>query len=114
MKYLKSDYPFTIIYEDKISVNSGKAYTSMSIGLTSVKNREATDPKEKYETKYVNFFDPEALLKLSALCTIAYAEIKEKKSEEKKGNSKPKKEEVKEKVKDEEVYDNLNDEIPFN
>lgn len=86
----------------------------MSIGLTSVKNREATDPKEKYETKYLNFFDPEALLKLSALCTIAYSEIKDKKTAEKKENSKQKKEKVKDEVKDEEVYDNLNDEIPFN
>lgn len=74
MKYYKSDYPWSVIYEDKLSNRTGKMYGATSIGYKSVKDKNATG-KDKYETKYLNFFDPADMLKLSALCLRAYAEL---------------------------------------
>lgn len=74
MKYYKSDYPWSVIYEDKLSSRTGKMYGATSIGYKSVKDKNATG-KDKYETKYLNFFDPADMLKLSALCLRAYSEL---------------------------------------
>ncbi|MCH5201892.1 MAG: hypothetical protein J1F17_01670 [Oscillospiraceae bacterium] len=75
-KIIKKDYPFTIIVEDKIGKNSGKLYQAISVLHTSVKNKDATDPKEKYETTYFNFFDERDLLKLSSLSESVYMALK--------------------------------------
>ena len=82
-KIINKDYPFTIIVEDKVSKNNGKEYQAISIMHTSIKNKDAKDPKEKYETKYFNFFDERDLLKLSSLANKTYAEIKKARSLEK-------------------------------
>ncbi len=82
-KIINKDYPFTIIVEDKVSKNNGKEYQAISIMHTSIKNKDAKDPKEKYETKYFNFFDERDLLKLSSLANNTYAEIKKARSLEK-------------------------------
>lgn len=74
MKYWKSDYPWSVIYEDKFSTRTGKQYGATSIGYKSVKDKNATG-KDKYETHYINFFDPADMLKLSALCLRAYSEL---------------------------------------
>ena len=78
MKLIKKDYPFTIIIEDKLS-KKGTMYQSISIGHTSVKNKEATDPKEKYSTEWLGFFDEKDLLKLSSLCENTYRDLKDAK-----------------------------------
>lgn len=75
-KIIKKDYPFTVIVEDKIGKNSGKLYQAISVLHTSVKNKDAIDPKEKYETTYFNFFDERDLLKLSSLTENTYTELK--------------------------------------
>ena len=102
MKLIKKDYPFTIIIEDKLSKYSGKMYQSISIGYTSVKNKEATDPKEKYKTDWLGFFDEKDLLKLSSLCENIYRDLKDSKQ-------KPKSETVN----DTASYENLDDNLPF-
>jgi hypothetical protein len=102
MKLIKKDYPFTIIIEDKLSKYSGKMYQSISIGYTSVKNKEATDPKEKYKTDWLRFFDEKDLLKLSSLCENIYRDLKDSKQ-------KPKSETVN----DTASYENLDDNLPF-
>ena len=102
MKLIKKDYPFTIIIEDKLSKSSGKMYQSISIGYTSVKNKEATDPKEKYKTEWLGFFDEKDLLKLSSLCENIYRDLKDSKQ-------KPKSEPVN----DTASYENLDDNLPF-
>lgn len=83
-KIIKKDYPFTIIIEDKTSKNTGKEYQAISILHTTVKNKDATDPKEKYETTYFNFFDGVDLLKLSSLCENSYIELTKQRGEERK------------------------------
>jgi hypothetical protein len=80
MKILKKDYPFTIMIEDKVGKNSGKMYQSVSVGYTSVKNKDATSPQEKYETKWLNFFDERDLLKLQAVASSAYDAVRNEKS----------------------------------
>lgn len=82
MKIVKKDYPFDVIIQDKIGKTSGKPYTQISIAFTSVKNKEAKDPKEKYETTYFNFFDEKDLLKLSSLCENAYTSLRTQKQED--------------------------------
>lgn len=107
MKITKNDYPWTIIIEDKIGKTSGKMYQSISLGFTSVKNREAQDPKDKYETNWINFFNEEDLLKLSSSAENAYQRLKgqrEKEKQERKQASVQK---------SSAAYDNLNDDIPF-
>ena len=76
MKLNKKDYPFTILVEDKIGKTSGKLYQSISIGYTSVKDKMATDPRAKYKTDFINFFDEKDLLKLAQLCNLTYNQIK--------------------------------------
>lgn len=96
MKLSSKDYPFIILVEDKISQSSGKLYQAISLGYTSVKNREALDPKEKYKTDFINFFDEKELLKLAELCNNTYTKIrnarelakKEEKDEEQKAINK--------------------------
>lgn len=83
-KIIKRDYPFTVIIDDKISKKSGKQYQAISIAYTSVKNKDATDTKEKYKTMYFNFFDGVDLLKLSSLCENSYIELTKQRGEERK------------------------------
>lgn len=103
MKLIKKDYPFTIIIEDKLSKSSGKMYQSISIGHTSVKDKGAIDPKEKYKTEWLSFFDEKDLLKLSSLCDNIYRDLKDNKQ------SKPRSEPVN----DTASYENLDDNLPF-
>lgn len=84
MKVVKKDYPFSITIEDKIGKTSGKMYQAIGVSYTRVKNKDATDPKEKYETVYINFFDESELLKLSSLAENAYLELNNAREEEKK------------------------------
>jgi hypothetical protein len=72
MKILHKDFPFTVIVEDKIGRTSGKLYRAISVGYTSIKNRAATNPEEKYTTTWLNFVDPRDLLKLAAAAETAY------------------------------------------
>ena len=76
MKIIKNDYPFKFIIEDKIGKTSGKLYQSISLGLTSVKDKTAPDPKERYKTDWLGFFDEKDLLKLAKLCQTTYDSIK--------------------------------------
>lgn len=82
MKVVKKDYPFSITIEDKIGKTSGKMYQSISVSYTRVKNKNATDPKEKYETTFINFFDEAELLMLSSLAENAYHELNKQREEE--------------------------------
>lgn len=82
MKVVKKDYPFSITIEDKIGKTSGKLYQSIGLSYTRVKNKDATDPKKKYETTFINFFDEGELLKLSTLAENAYLELKSQREEE--------------------------------
>lgn len=84
MKIVKKDYPFTITIEDKIGKTSGKVYQSIGVSYTRIKNKDATDPKEKYETVFINFFDESELLMLSSLAENAYLELNNVREEEKK------------------------------
>lgn len=86
MKIIKDDYPFKFIVEDKIGKTSGKLYQSISLAHTVVANKEATDPKEKYKTEWVGFFDEKDLLKLSKLCQTTYDAIKIERENQKKVN----------------------------
>lgn len=82
MKITKKDYPFAITIEDKIGKTSGKLYQSIGLSYTRVKNKEATDPKEKYETTFINFFNEDELLVLSSLAENAYLELNKVREEE--------------------------------
>ena len=77
MKLKYKNYPFCIIFEDKISKKTNKEYTSISLGITS------KDQEGKFKTDFINFFDKKDLLVLSSLCENAYLEITKKKNEEK-------------------------------
>jgi hypothetical protein len=85
MKILKKDYPFLFLVEDKIGQTSGKLYQSISLGLISVKDKTATNPKDKYKTDFIKFFDEKDLLKLAHLCTSTYDKIKTEREIEKQG-----------------------------
>ena len=85
MKINNKDYPFTILVEDKVGKTSGKLYQSISIGHTSVKDKNAIDPKAKYKTDFINFFDEKDLLKLAQLCTLTYNKIKSEREQIKQG-----------------------------
>ena len=76
MRRLKKDYPFTVIAEDKIS-KAGKGYTKISIGFTSVKDKDAQNVSDRYHTTWINFIDSTDLLKLSTICENAYQQMKE-------------------------------------
>lgn len=65
------DYPFRIKIETKVSKNQN-TYTSIGIGFTEVVNKDATNPDEKYATKWWNLIDKRDLLKLGTLCLNAY------------------------------------------
>lgn len=69
------DYPFTVLAQTKVGKTSGKSYIAVSLGQTVVKDRNASDPKEKYATNWLNLF-PDDLLKLSEICRNAYSQIK--------------------------------------
>lgn len=77
MRILRKDYPFTVIVEDKVSKN-GKDYTQISIGFTSVKDKDARNVADRYQTTWINFIDKVDLLKLSTLCERTYQQIGEK------------------------------------
>lgn len=83
MKVLKKDYPWTIVIEDKIGRTSGKMYQSISIGFTSVKDKDAKDSKDKYKTEWLNFFDEKDLLKLSSTAENAYQRLNYEREKEK-------------------------------
>ena len=71
MRVLKKDYPFTVIVEDKKS-KAGKDYKSISIGYTSVVDKEAKNVSDRYQTNWFNFIEETNLLKLSSLCEYIY------------------------------------------
>ena len=81
MKIVKKDDPFSITIEDKLGKISGKMYQSIGVSYTSVKNKDANDPKEKYETTFINFFDEAELLMLSSLAENAYHELNKQREE---------------------------------
>ena len=66
------DYPFTITIEKKLSKNNNP-YTSIGIGITSVKDKNAQG-KDKYQTDWINLIDKRDLLKFGKLCLTAYDE----------------------------------------
>lgn len=86
MRIIKDDYPFKFIVEDKIGKTSGKLYQSISLAHTIVANKDATDPKEKYKTEWIGFFDEKDLLKLSKLCQTTYDSVKLERENQKKAN----------------------------
>jgi len=75
MKVVKKDYPFTVITEDKIS-KAGKMYKQISIGFTSVKDKNAQNVTDRYHTTWINFIDSTDLLKLSTICEHTYQQMK--------------------------------------
>lgn len=74
MRVLKKDYPFTVIVEDKKS-KAGKDYKSISIGYTSVVDKEAKNVADRYQTNWFNFIEETNLLKLSSLCENIYQTV---------------------------------------
>lgn len=66
------DYPFTITIEKKLSKNNNP-YTSIGIGITSVKDKNAQG-NDKYKTDWINLIDKRDLLKFGKLCLTAYDE----------------------------------------
>lgn len=85
MKIIKKDYPFTVIIEDKFGKTSGKMYQSICVSHSTVKDKDAQDPKDRYETTYFNFFDERDLLKLSSLAENSYMVLKAEREAEKQG-----------------------------
>lgn len=83
VKLVKKDYPWTIVIEDKVGKTSGKLYQSISIGFTSVKDKNAKDNKDKYKTDWLNFFDEKDLLKLSSTAENAYQRLNFEREKEK-------------------------------
>ena len=71
MKILKKDWPFTVIADSKVS-KAGKDYTQISIGYTSVADKDAKNMADRYQTTWFNFIEPTYLLKLSSLCESLY------------------------------------------
>lgn len=74
MRVLKKDYPFTVIVEDKKS-KAGKDYKSISIGYTTVVDKEAKNVADRYQTSWFNFIEETNLLKLSSLCENIYQAV---------------------------------------
>jgi hypothetical protein len=108
MKSAIKDYPFSVIYQDKLSNKTGKPYSALSVSFTSILNKEAKDPKDKYKTEYLNFISPEYLLKLGTLCLNAYSQIRNMKAEERaetRGETAPQATAP--------MPDDLNDDVPF-
>ena len=85
VKITKSDYPWTIIVEDKISKSSGKPYVSIGIGFKE-KNKNATCEADQYPTKWTNFVNIEDMLKLSSGLENAYQDYKSQRRLEKSSN----------------------------
>lgn len=115
VKVIKKDYPWTIIIEDKVSKNTGKQYQAISVAFTDVKNKDAKDPKEKYETKYFNLFDERDLLKLSSAAENAYQRLKYEREREKEIDkmNRQNQEEPQPAQAKPAAYDDLDDDIPF-
>lgn len=109
-KLIKKDYPWTVMIEDKLSQKTGKLYQSIGVGFTSVKNKEATDPKEKYETKWFNLFNEEDLLKGAAIFENTYQVLKEAREKDKQAD-KEEKQAVQEQS--QQSYSDLDDDVPF-
>ena len=112
-KIINKDYPFTIIVEDKVSKNNGKEYQAISIMHTSIRNKDAKDPKEKYETKYFNFFDDRDLLKLSSLAENTYIELKNARGADKKAVNETELDDKKIENGEPIFNEQLDDDIPF-
>lgn len=81
MDYYKSSYPWAVSCKDKISDRTGKSYVSTTISYKSVKDKNASG-KDKYQTEYLNFFEPSDLLKLASLCLLSFQEITDRKNAE--------------------------------
>ena len=109
-KLIRKDYPWTVMIEDKLSQRTGKLYQAISIGFTSVKNKEATDPKEKYETNWFNLFNEEDLLKGAATFENAYQRLKLAREKDKQAD-KEEKQAIQEQP--QQSYPELDDEVPF-
>lgn len=111
MKINCKDYPFIILIEDKLSQKSGKMYQAISVGYTSIKDKDAVITTEKYKTDFINFFDEKDLLKLAELCKNAYTKIRGArdlaKKEEKEAEQKAVNKEY------DEVRDVPDDDLPF-
>lgn len=113
-KIVKKDYPWTIIIEDKVGKVSGKLYQAISVGHTKVKNKEAKDPKEKYETTWLNLFDENDLLKLSSSAENAYQRLKFQRDKEKSEKSQQTQTQQPEPQSEPQPsYGDLDDDIPF-
>ena len=111
MKIVKEKYPFKVIIEDKIGKTSGKKYQSISIGHTAVKNKDAIDPSEKYETKWFNFFSESDLLTLANTAESAYQELAATRQKERQNNKREQPASVS--AQSLRTVDELNDDIPF-
>lgn len=111
-KIVRNDYPWTVTIEDKISQKTGKLYQAISIGFTSIKNKEVTDPKEKYETKWFNLFNEEDLLKGSATFENAYQRLKLAREKDKQAD-KQEKQAIKQEFQKTAQMPIEDDEIPF-
>lgn len=85
VRITKTDFPWTIIVEDKISKNSGKPYVSIGIGFKE-KNKNATCEADQYQTKWTNFVNIEDMLKLSSGLENAYQDYKSQRRLEKSQN----------------------------
>ena len=82
MKIVENDYPWTFVVEDKIGKTSGKLYQSISLGIKTIKDKNAVDKKDKYKTDWISFFDEKDLLKLAQLCQKTYDNIKSERKKE--------------------------------
>ena len=109
-KIIRKDYPWTVTVEDKISQKTGKLYQSIGVGFTSVKNKEATDPQQKYETKWFNLFNEEDLLKGSAIFENTYQRLKLAREKDKQADKEEHKAVQEAPVN---TYPDLDDDIPF-
>ena len=110
-KLIRKDYPWTVMIEDKYSQRTGKLYQAISVGFTSVKNKEATDPKEKSETRWVNLFNEEDLLKGAATFENAYQVLKEAREKDRKTDKEERQAMSQEEP--QQTYSDLDDDIPF-
>jgi hypothetical protein len=99
------DYPFQIKIENKIS-GKGNQYTSIGIGITSVKDKDAKTAQDKYKTDWLNLIDKRDLLKLGTLCLNAYQQWTA-------DQNKPQDEKKVEVSSDTNSYPDLDSDIPF-
>lgn len=80
MKIVKTDYPWTVIAEEKTS-KAGNQYIDIAIGFKE-KNIKATCEAEKYQTKWSHTVDESVLLKGSSILENVYQQIKAEREKE--------------------------------